>query len=102
MAVPTGVVTIIGPVVSPGGTRTMIVEEGSLADRISDGVIVEKATVLTGSKPVPTTVTIASAGPAGGLKYIMRGPPGVAIWLPENAPCAPEPDCIQNPPALLS
>jgi hypothetical protein len=76
VAVPTGVVTRIGPEVAPAGTIALIcVPESTL--KLAAVPLIE--TAVAPVKPDPATVTFVPTGPLGGLKELMSGAVDVLV-----------------------
>ena len=70
VAVPFGVVTVIGPLPAPVGTVALI----SVADAtVNVAAVPLKATAVAPVKPVPVIVTAVPAGPVVGLKLVIAG-----------------------------
>src|SRR5258708_21338882 len=103
LAVPFGAARSSGPVVAPTGTCSLSVSGSDV--RSGATAVLLKSTTLsaaTALKSVPTIVTTVPGNPPEGLAKRIRGPPGRAIWLPVNAPCAPLSGWVQRPLALPS
>src|SRR5437867_12842285 len=70
VAVPAGVVTLIGPVVAPLGTVAVI---WVLEFTVKPAVVPLKVTAVVPMKLLPLIVTMVPTGPLGGLKELMVG-----------------------------
>jgi hypothetical protein len=70
LAVPSGVVTVIGPLVAPVGT---IASSSVSLSTWKKAVLPLKLTAVVPSKPAPRRVTVVPTGPLGGLKLTRLG-----------------------------
>jgi len=73
LALPAGVVTEIGPVVAPAGTVAVICVD-ELTVKVA--VVPLKVTAVAPERFAPVIMTLAVAGPPGGLKPVIVG------WAP--------------------
>src|SRR5437899_6068109 len=80
VAVPAGVVTLIGPVVAPLGTVAEIVVE-EVAEKLA--LVPLKVTAEAPVKFVPLIVTVNPTGPLVGVKLVMVGGLAVTVKLLE-------------------
>ena len=83
VAVPPGVVTVIGPVVAPIGTETVscVAELTAISNALTATPL--KATALAPSRFVPVMTTEVSVPPSPGVKPAMVGvPEAVTVKLP--------------------
>jgi hypothetical protein len=71
VAVPAGVVTLIGPVVAPAGTSALIVMSETTKKRVLGAVL--KRTSVAPVKFVPWMVTVPPARPPSGAKLVIVG-----------------------------
>src|SRR5258706_10147105 len=76
LAVPPGVVTLIGPVVAPAGT-VAVIEVAELTVKVAPTPLT--VTALAPVKLVPVIVTLVPTGPLVGAKLVMVG--GLAVTV---------------------
>lgn len=83
VAVPYGVVTLMGPVVAPLGTE-VVIWLSELTVNVAEVPL--KFTAVAPVKPEPEMVTPAPTNPLVGENELIAGPFGVTVKLPELVP----------------
>jgi hypothetical protein len=89
VAVPSGVVTLIGPLVAPLGTVACIVV-AELTEKLA--LVPLNVTAVAPVKFVPLIVTLVPAGPLVGVKLVITG--GLAVTVNELALVAVPPEVV--------
>jgi hypothetical protein len=87
VAEPSGVVTLIGPVVAPAGTVAVILVDGATLNVVAETPL--KVTAVAPVKFVPVIVTIVPTGPKVGVNDVIVGTPvlvTVNLWELQAVP----------------